>query len=632
MLLSVCIIVRDGARHLEQTIMSVKKLADEIIVVDTGSLDNSVNIAKKCGVRVFKISGNSGVAESRNFAREKARAKWILFLDSDEELLDDYGQLRNILRVSKNDGFYLPLTKLEFLSKQKSYIKKNYFDFLSSHLSFRLYKNKKDYFYKGESYQSITDSIIDKNGETSLKILHLPIVKKPLHGVLAEKVSIFSFFYFDIDDGMDIDKVAYQYLKSAIKSFWKNEYNLAIEKLEKGYEMVSLVNRPLILKNQILILLECKHYKRAEKKIKIAIEKYPHEFTFVFFDAYMCYLKGDYQKSFYILKRSFEDEMFANKDINPKLKADIYVLQALNLINSKQIDKGILSKLEKTLEYFPDNQLCLFALLRLREKHGINIYDSYFMEKEDNFEHLLYIIEFYYKKKEYSKIEDILENENFFKDNNNFLLYWQGLLDFKKNNYTSALSNFKNISPDFVLYQDVLSIQWVLNLVMPAGVESKSVINQIKLLGDEYNWQLINFFNEIFFHGQDKILKFDNLLAKFRYYNLTLYYLDYLIEFANSKAIIIMLEIIDSFKFRRSNRDIALLFYHHGFIEEAYEYFKRDTEQINILDDIIIMFNLCNRLKKREEAKRWKKKIELIGDEVYLLEGDSSFLSNNFII
>ncbi|MEJ6950658.1 glycosyltransferase [Natronospora cellulosivora (SeqCode)] len=627
MLLSVCIIVRDGARHLEQTILSIKKLADEIIVIDLDSIDNSVAIARSCGAKVYQLGEELDFAVSRDFARKKAKGKWLLFLESDEELLDDYGQLRNILRVSKNDGFYLPLSQLEFLSKQKSYIKNHNADFSPTHLSFRLYQNKADYYYQGDSYQGITKSILDNNGEASLKILHLPIIKSSIHGVLPEKANIFSFLYFDIDDNMEIEKAVYHFLKAAIKHFWKHEYNLAIEKLEKASNLVGAEGRLILIKNLILVLLECKKYKRAERKIDCALKKYPYNKTIIFFQAYLEYIKGNYQDSSFLLNKIFNKE---RKD--KEMGAKVSLLQGMNLVLGGGDTHEAAKLLEYALANLEDNHIALLALLKCKEKEGMDINEQISFIKEYNSDNLLQLIQYYYKKKKYSKIEEILAKKDIFEGNDNYLLYWQGLIDFKRANYSVALNNFKKITPDFTLYNDVLALQWILNLVMPGRFESKSVVNQVKLIGDDYNWELINFFNDIYFRSQDKILKFENLLIKLRYYNLTLYYLDYLLEFASSKAIIIMLEIIDSFKFRRSNRDIAILFYRHEFYEESYQYFSRDIEQVTSIDDVSIMLELCKELDKEEEEIKWRKKLKFMGKEFFLLAGKQTSLSNNFIL
>ncbi len=88
-LLSVVIVTHNEEANLARTLESVKPLVGggkgEIIVVDSGSTDGTVEIAKSYGARVF-IEEWKGFAEQKNSAIDKAAGDWILSLDADEEV------------------------------------------------------------------------------------------------------------------------------------------------------------------------------------------------------------------------------------------------------------------------------------------------------------------------------------------------------------------------------------------------------------------------------------------------------------------------------------------------------------------------------------------------------------------
>jgi len=84
--ISAVINVRNEADNLVKCLRSVKGFADEIIVVDMHSTDNSAEVAKNAGAKVFQYRWMKVVEPARNFALSKATSKWIILLDPDEYL------------------------------------------------------------------------------------------------------------------------------------------------------------------------------------------------------------------------------------------------------------------------------------------------------------------------------------------------------------------------------------------------------------------------------------------------------------------------------------------------------------------------------------------------------------------
>ena len=109
MILSVVIITHNEEANIGRTLASVQPLvADgkgEIIVVDSGSTDRTVEIAKSHGARVF-IEDWKGFAAQKNSAIDKATGDWVLSLDADEELSDGLRQeVEEICHGPAEDGF-----------------------------------------------------------------------------------------------------------------------------------------------------------------------------------------------------------------------------------------------------------------------------------------------------------------------------------------------------------------------------------------------------------------------------------------------------------------------------------------------------------------------------------------------
>jgi len=85
MTLSVCIITLNEEANIGRTLESVRAIADEIIVVDSGSTDRTVSLAREHGAKVY-MEPWKGFAPQKNSALAKATSDWILSLDADEEV------------------------------------------------------------------------------------------------------------------------------------------------------------------------------------------------------------------------------------------------------------------------------------------------------------------------------------------------------------------------------------------------------------------------------------------------------------------------------------------------------------------------------------------------------------------
>jgi tetratricopeptide (TPR) repeat protein len=84
--ISICMIVRNEEEHLGACLESVLPIADEIIVVDTGSMDNTVEIARRYGAQVRFFPWVDDFAAARNESIRDAKGDWILWMDADDRL------------------------------------------------------------------------------------------------------------------------------------------------------------------------------------------------------------------------------------------------------------------------------------------------------------------------------------------------------------------------------------------------------------------------------------------------------------------------------------------------------------------------------------------------------------------
>ena len=106
--LSLCMIAKDEGDFLRACLASVNGLADEIVVGDTGSSDDTVEVAQQAGARVVPIDWTGDFAAARNQALKAVRGRWVLVLDCDEVLGgDDRQALRRLLQEGRADAYRL---------------------------------------------------------------------------------------------------------------------------------------------------------------------------------------------------------------------------------------------------------------------------------------------------------------------------------------------------------------------------------------------------------------------------------------------------------------------------------------------------------------------------------------------
>jgi glycosyltransferase involved in cell wall biosynthesis/Flp pilus assembly protein TadD len=85
-LISLCMIVKNEEKDLPRCLESVCGLVDEIVILDTGSEDNTVSVAESFGAKVYHMSWPGNFSAARNESVKKASGNWILYLDADEAL------------------------------------------------------------------------------------------------------------------------------------------------------------------------------------------------------------------------------------------------------------------------------------------------------------------------------------------------------------------------------------------------------------------------------------------------------------------------------------------------------------------------------------------------------------------
>lgn len=115
--ISVCVIARDEERNLPSCLAPLRPLVDEIVVLDTGSCDQTREVARQYGAQVYEALWSDDFAAARNECLQYASGEWILWLDADDRLdSENLSRLANLyehLNASSADAYWVQVLSSE---------------------------------------------------------------------------------------------------------------------------------------------------------------------------------------------------------------------------------------------------------------------------------------------------------------------------------------------------------------------------------------------------------------------------------------------------------------------------------------------------------------------------------------
>ena len=176
--ISLCMIVKDEEEMLPGCLEAVHSAVDEIVIVDTGSTDRTVEIAESFGARVLHFPWNGSFADARNVGIDAAKGDWILHLDADEHLVsEDAAGLRTLAGRTWREAFYVVLTNYTGGDDAGSAV---------SDLQLRLWRNRPHYRFEGRIHEQKTGNmprfLPERFEPTQIRLLHYGYLKSRISG------------------------------------------------------------------------------------------------------------------------------------------------------------------------------------------------------------------------------------------------------------------------------------------------------------------------------------------------------------------------------------------------------------------------------------------------------------------
>jgi len=154
MRISACVIVKNEEENIARWLACVQQIADEYIVIDTGSTDRTVELAEQGGARVYPFVWCDDFSAAKNFALEQASGEWIIFWDADE-----YFPNKVIPKLKHRLQEYHPNRKIVgIISRLLNIDKDDNNRFMGAIGQVRVFRNMKSLRYAGQIHEHLLNT------------------------------------------------------------------------------------------------------------------------------------------------------------------------------------------------------------------------------------------------------------------------------------------------------------------------------------------------------------------------------------------------------------------------------------------------------------------------------------------
>ncbi|KXG78803.1 putative glycosyltransferase EpsE [Fervidicola ferrireducens] len=294
--LSLCLITKDEEKNIARCINSVKDIVDEIVVVDTGSKDSTVEIAQSLGAKVIHAKWEDDYSKARNIAIENATSDWILFLDADEEIKkEDVGKIRPLLNDDTVEAYMFKIVNYGGASVSSG--------LTEIHYNFRLFRNngKLKYVYPiHENLRNIEENRVPVFKNADVTILHYGYLSE----TRIEKNKTERYINMLLKYLMKHPNDKFQHGNLGVEYFNARDYKKALKHLliaTKGMN-VNSYSAPRLLRYLIQTYTALKDYETALKLINDAKAYYIDIPDFKFLEGMLYVEQKRYKKAIEMFK------------------------------------------------------------------------------------------------------------------------------------------------------------------------------------------------------------------------------------------------------------------------------------------------------------------------------------------
>lgn len=441
MSLSLCMIVKNEEQNLGRCLESVKDIVDEIIIVDTGSTDNTIKIAEKYNAKIFHYKWDNSFANARNFSLSKASKDWILIMDADDELVSE--DKEKLLNLINNKNIKLNA----FLGETLSYSGDSPDHNIYSNLNIRLIRNGKGYKFQGDIHEQIIPGIEDRNKEgiigiSDIRFYHYRYLTKTVYEKNKRKRNM-EIIKKELEKNPDN---AFMLYNMGVECSAKGDYIEALKYLEKAYENFNPLSgfSPKLVLKMISCNAILKRYDECLKLIEEGLKHYPKCTDFEYHKANILFMQNKYSYAIEAAKKciSMGDSPIFLREILGVGTYRPYFLLGNIYCAIGDLD-GAFEAYEKSLKLNPKLNDALFKIAEIMASKNISTneikkkLESYI----DNFdeERNLLFSNIFYKLNDFHTAYDYIKKAEEINKNSQKIIFHKGIYLFYLGRYKEAL-------------------------------------------------------------------------------------------------------------------------------------------------------------------------------------------------
>lgn len=364
--LSICMIVRDEEKNLDRCLYSIKPLLDstaELIIVDTGSIDKTIEIAKKYTEKIYFYKWQGNFSAARNYSLSLAEGEYIFLLDADEEIGEK--EITKLLKYFKEKYYKLHST---CTLKVKNYTEVSLKEYAVITQP-RVFRNSPEFYYSGKVHNQpvyelpvyhlpilithygyiMTKDIKDKKFERTANMLKLELQKNPKNIYYRFQLSTSYAMHGDLREALEQTEIYMNSIK---------EENI----LDDNYLMH--------FNNAVILYISSGQLDRASDICDEGLKIKQDFIDFIYFKVHIYYETEDYENALLYTNKYLDlIDRFMSLDISNDGRYSFYTLgMKKNVITTQILCQHLICDYDgviNTLESFREVDIknCLHAII-----------------------------------------------------------------------------------------------------------------------------------------------------------------------------------------------------------------------------------------------------------------------------